>query len=156
MQYRYHPDFREQQEAAKFDELIRFAEKLPDLRLAMGEHLTLDPADPLYVCAVAMRLINLAWFRVGSDSHTKRSRTYGVTTLRKSHVRVRGNRVSFRFRTKGRAQVRSAFVDTELAEAVRALLETPGTRLFRYELDGEFCNLSARRLNDYVQEFMGE
>jgi DNA topoisomerase-1 len=155
-QYRYHPDFRAQQETAKFQDLIRFAEKLPDLRLAMGEHLTLDPSDPLYVCAVAIRLINLTWFRVGSDRHSKRSHTYGVTTLRKSHVRVRGTRVTFRFRTKGKAQVRTALVDTKLAESVRALLETPGSRLFRYEFDGVMCNLTGRRLNDYVQEYMGE
>jgi DNA topoisomerase I len=155
-QYRYHPDFRAQQEAAKFQDLIRFAEKLPDLRLAMSEHLTLDPLDPLYVCAVAIRLINLAWFRVGSDRHTKRSRTYGVTTLRKSHVRVRGNRVTFRFRAKGRAMVRTALVDSELADAIRALQETPGSRLFRYEVEGELWNLSGRRLNDYVQEYMDE
>src|SRR5512133_1694617 len=51
---------RAQQEAAKYEDLIRFAEKLPDLRLAMGEHLTRDPLDPLRVCAVAIRLINLA------------------------------------------------------------------------------------------------
>ena len=125
-QYRYHPDFRAQQEAAKYEELIRFAEKLPDLRLAMGEHLTRDPLDPLHVCAVAIRLINLAWFRVGSDRHTKRSRTYGVTTLNKSHVKVRGTRVTFRFRAKGKVQVRTAVVDVELADSIRALLATPG------------------------------
>ena len=154
-QYRYHPDFRAQQEAAKYDELIRFAEKLPDLRLAMGEHLTCDPLDPLHVCAVAIRLINLAWFRVGSDRHTKRSRTYGVTTLNKSHVKVRGTRVTFRFRAKGKVQVRTAIVDVELADSIRALLATPGRRLFRYEVDGELSNLTNRRLNDYVREFMG-
>jgi DNA topoisomerase-1 len=154
-QYRYHPDFRAQQEAAKYDQLIRFAERLPDLRLAMGEHLTRDPLDPLRVCAVAIRLINLAWFRVGSDRHTKRSRTYGVTTLCKSHVRVRGTRVTFRFRAKGKVQVRTAVVDVELADSIRALLATPGRRLFRYEVDGELCNLTARRLNDYVREYMG-
>src|SRR5215213_2111507 len=153
-QYRYHPDFRAQQEAAKYDELIRFAEKLPDLRLAMGEHLTRDPLDQLHVCAVAMRLINLAWFRVGSDRHTKRSRTYGVTTLNKSHVKVGGTRVTFRFRAKGKVQVHSALVDAELAESVRALQRTPGTRLFRYEVDGELYNLTGRRLNDYVREYM--
>jgi DNA topoisomerase I len=155
-QYRYHPDFRARQEAAKFQQLIRFAEKLPDLRLAMGEHLTHDPLDSLYVCAVAIRLINLTWFRVGSDRHTKRSHTYGVTTLLKSHVSVRGNRVTFRFRTKGKAQVRTALVDAELADAVRALVDTRGSRLFRYETDGALCNLTGRRLNDYVQEYMGE
>src|SRR5262245_26078021 len=125
-QYRYHDAFRARQEATKYEELIRFAERLPDLRLAMGEHLTLDPLDPLRVCAVAIRLINLAWFRVGSDRHTKRSRTYGVTTLNKSHVKVRGNRVTFRFRAKGKVQVRTAVVDTELADSIRALLDTPG------------------------------
>jgi len=155
-QYRYHPDYRARQEAAKFQELIRFAERLPDLRLAIGEHLTHDPHDPLYVCAVAIRLIDLTWFRVGSDRHTKRSHTYGVTTLRKSHVRVRGTRVTFRFPAKGKSNVRTALVDIELAEAVRALLETDGSRLFRYEVDGELCNLAGRRLNDYVQEYMGE
>jgi len=154
-QYRYHPDFRAQQEAAKYDELIRFAEKLPDLRLAMGEHLTRDPLDQLHVCAVAMRLINLAWFRVGSDRHTKRSRTYGVTTLNKSHVKVRGTRVTFRFRAKGKVQVRTAVVDIELADSIRALLATPGRRLFRYEVEGGLSNLTNRRLNDYVREYMG-
>ncbi|MFL6013945.1 MAG: DNA topoisomerase IB [Gaiellaceae bacterium] len=154
-QYRYHPDFRAQQEAAKYDELIRFAEKLPDLRLAMGEHLTRDPLDPLHVCAVAIRLINLAWFRVGSDRHTKRSRTYGVTTLNKSHVKVRGTRVTFRFRAKGKVQVRTAVVDVELADSIRALLATPGRRLFRYEVEGGLSNLTNRRLNDYVREYMG-
>jgi DNA topoisomerase-1 len=153
-QYRYHPEFRAQQEAAKYDELIRFAEKLPDLRLAMGEHLTRDPLDPLHVCAVAIRLINLAWFRVGDDRHTKRSRTYGVTTLNKSHVKVRGTRVTFRFRAKGKVQVRTAVVDVELADSIRALMATPGRRLFRYEVEGGLCNLTNRRLNDYVREYM--
>jgi DNA topoisomerase-1 len=154
-QYRYHADFRAQQEAAKYDELIRFAEKLPDLRLAMGEHLTRDPLDPLHVCAVAIRLINLAWFRVGSDRHTKRSRTYGVTTLNKSHVKVRGTRVTFRFRAKGKVQVRTAVIDVELADSIRALLATPGRRLFRYEVEGGLGNLTNRRLNEYVREYMG-
>jgi DNA topoisomerase I len=155
-QYRYHPDFRARQEAAKYEELIRFAEKLPDLRLAMGEHLALDPLDPLRVCAVALRLINLAWFRVGDDRHAKRMRTYGVTTLNKSHVKVRGDRVTFRFRAKGKVQVHTALIDAELADSIRELRATPGRRLFRFEVDGELCNLTNRRLNEYVREYMDE
>ena len=87
-QYLYHPDFRAQQEAAKFDKLVRFAEKLPDLRMAMGEHMTHDMYDRERVCAVAVRLINLAWFRVGSDRYAKTSRTHGVTTLTRRHVSI--------------------------------------------------------------------
>ena len=38
-QYLYHPAFRAQQEQAKFDKLIGFAQRLPDLRAATAEHI---------------------------------------------------------------------------------------------------------------------
>jgi DNA topoisomerase-1 len=156
-QYLYHPEFRARQEQAKFDKLVRFAEKLPDLRLAMGEHMTHDPYDRERVCAVAVRLINLAWFRVGSDRYAKTSRTHGVTTLSQRHVSVRGTRVTFRFRAKHRVQVRTTLVDTELAEAIKDLLDQPGgARLFRYGTNGESCTLTGAVLNDYIREHMGD
>jgi DNA topoisomerase-1 len=155
-QYLYHPDFRAQQEQAKFDSLVSFAARLPDLRLAMGEHMTHDPYDRERVCAVAVRLINLAWFRVGTERHAKTSRTYGVTTLHKKHVSVRGNRVKFTFRTKHKTLVRTTLVDSELAGAIQDLLELEtGGRLFRYERDGELVALTGAVLNDYVQEHLG-
>ena len=156
-QYLYHPDFRARQEQAKFDKLVRFAEALPDLRLAMGEHMTHDPYDRERVCAIAVRLINMAWFRVGSDRYARSSRTHGVTTLTRSHVSVRGTRVTFRFRAKHKVQVRTTVVDTELAGAIKELLAQPGpARLFRYGRNGESCNLTGAVLNDYIRRHMGE
>ena len=156
-QYLYHPEFRAQQEQAKFDSLVRFAEKLPDLRMAMGEHMTHDLYDRERVCAVAVRLINLAWFRVGSDRYAKSSRTHGVTTLTRRHVSIRGNRVTFRFRAKHKVQVRTTVVDAELAEAIKALIaQRGGSRLFRYGQNGESCNLTGAVLNDYIRGHMGD
>jgi DNA topoisomerase-1 len=156
-QYLYHPEFRAQQEQAKFDRLVRFAERLPDLRMAMGEHMTHDPSDPERVCAVAVRLINMAWFRVGSDRYAKSSRTHGVTTLTKRHVTVRGTRVTFRFRAKHKLQVRTTIVDLELAQAIKDLLEQPGgARLFRYRRNGDSCTLTGAVLNEYIHEYMGD
>jgi DNA topoisomerase IB len=154
-QYLYHPDFRAQQEQGKFDRLIRFAEKLPDLRAAMARHMELDDLAPDRVCAVAVRLVNLGWFRVGSEEYARRHRTFGITTLRKSHVRIRGSRLTFSYPGKRRVRVRTALVEPELAAAVRELQRLPGgRRLFRYRVDSELYNLSARRLNDYIQEHM--
>jgi DNA topoisomerase-1 len=156
-QYLYHADFRAQQEQAKFDKLIRFAERLPDLRAAMATHMDQEALDRLRVSAMATGLVNRAWFRVGSERYARESRTYGITTLRKGHVRVRGNRISFQFRTKHRAVVRTTLVDEELADAMRELLALPGGyRLFRYEWEGTFVNLTGARLNDYVREYLGE
>jgi DNA topoisomerase I len=156
-QYLYHPEFRARMEQEKYDRLIRFAEKLPDLRAAMAEHIDRDALDRERVSAVAVRLINSAWFRVGGERYARQSRTYGITTLAKRHAAVRGHNVSFRFRGKHKALVRTTLVDSELAAAVKELLELPGgPRLFRYEEDGRLYNLNGRRLNDYVRSYLGE
>jgi DNA topoisomerase I len=156
-QYLYHPAFRAQQEQSKYDKLIRFAEQLPDLRAAMAEHMDHDSLDRERVSAVAVRLINRAWFRVGSERYAKESRTFGITTLTKRHVSVRGTKIAFHFRAKHKVLVRTTLVDGELAEAIKALIELPGgRRLFRYEWAGGLCNLSGRRLNDYVRIYLGD
>jgi DNA topoisomerase I len=156
-QYLYHPLFRAQQEQAKYDKLIRFAEALPGLRAAMGEHMDHSTLDYERASAVATRLINRAWFRVGSERYAKESRTFGITTLTKRHVSVRGNRVAFSFRGKHKVLVRTQLVDSELAATMKELLALPGgRRLFRYEQDGALVNLTGRRLNDYIRTYMGD
>jgi DNA topoisomerase I len=156
-QYLYHPEFRAAQEQAKFDRLVNFAESLPDMRRAMAEHMERDDLDPDRVCAIAVSLINLGWFRIGSERYAKTYRTYGITTLTKRHVSIRGSRIAFRYRGKHRIWVRTALVDEELADAMKELVKLPGgRRLFRYEQDGEIYNLGARRLNEYIRTYLGE
>jgi DNA topoisomerase IB len=155
-QYLYHADFRAAQEQAKYDKLIRFAEKLPELRAAMAEHLDKSDVDRERVSAIALRLINLGWFRVGSERYVRGSGTYGITTLTRRHVTVRGHRVTLAFRGKHKIQVRTSIVDEELAVAMRELLAIPGgARVFRYEWEGAVYNLTSKRLNDYVKLYMG-
>jgi DNA topoisomerase-1 len=156
-QYLYHPSFRAEQEQAKFDRLIRFAVGLPDLREAMAEHIDKDVLDRERVSAIATRLINAGWFRVGTERYAKESRTFGITTLRKKHVRVRGHRISFEFQGKHRSIIRTTLVDSELAAAIDELLALPGgPRLFRYEWDGGLCALTGAKLNDYVRTYLGD
>jgi DNA topoisomerase I len=159
VQYLYHPEFRARQEQAKFDKLVSFGEKLPDLRAAMAKDMEREPLTFEWTAAVAVRLINLGWFRVGDERYAKRFRTFGITTLRRGHVKVRGSRITFRFRAKHRVLIRRALIDEELADAVRKLLAVKGgSRLFRYcnGERGELCNLTGRKLNDYIQEHLGE
>jgi DNA topoisomerase I len=156
-QYLYHPAYRARQEQAKYDKLIRFAEKLPELRRAMDEHMDRDDLCSERVCAIAVTLINLGWFRVGAERYAKQSRTFGITTLRKRHVTIRGNRIAFRYRGKHSIQVHTAIVDAGLASALRELVAIDGgARLFRYERDGTIYPLDARKLNDYIRTYMGD
>jgi DNA topoisomerase-1 len=123
----------------------------------MAEHISREPFEPEWTCAVAVRLINLGWFRVGEERYAKEHKTFGITTLRKRHVTVRGSRIAFRFRGKHKVWVRTALVDAELAGALKQLQDLPGRgRLFRYRCNGDFLNLTARRLNEYIREYLGE
>ena len=154
-QYLYNPDFRAAQEQAKYDRLIRFGEHLPELRAAMTEHLDEDELDRERVSAVALRLISLGWFRVGSERFAREG-TYGVTTLLRRHVEVRGRRIRLSFPSKAGIRVRSELVDEELAEAIRSLLKVRGgPRVFKYRWEGELYNLTSKRLNDYVKIYLG-
>jgi len=155
-QYLYHPAFRAAQEQAKFGRLVLFGERLPALRGAVAEHLELDPLERERVCAIAVRLVNLGWFRVGSDRYARSSRTYGITTVRKGHVRVERRRIVFRFPGKGHSLVHAAVADSELRSAVRDLLSLPGPRLFRYAVEGELRNLTSHVLNGYVKAHLGD
>ena len=156
-QYLYHPSFRAQREQEKYDKLIRFAEGLPDLREAMAEHMDNDLLDRDRVSAIATRLINRGWFRVGTERYAKESKTFGITTLRKNHVTVRGHRIAFHFRGKHRSEIRTILVDSELAESVKELLALPrGALLFRYEWDGALYALTGAKLNEYVRTNLGK
>ncbi len=155
-QYIYHPSYRAAQERAKFDRLLHFAESLPALRARTAQDLRLGPYERDWACAVAVGLVNHGWFRVGSERHTRASRTYGITTLTKRHVVVSGSRVELRFRTKNKTPVRRRVDNVTLARGLDALLGLEnGTRLFRFEKEGEILNLTAPVLNEYIGEHLG-
>lgn len=155
-QYLYHPDFRAAQERAKFDRLLHFAKSLPTLRGRARRHLALGPYERDWACAIAVGLVNDAWFRVGTDRYTRTSRTYGITTLTKRHVSISGSAIEFRFRGKNSALIKRRVENPRLAKEVSRLaaLEN-GSRLFRYERDGETYNLTAAVLNEYIGEHLG-
>jgi DNA topoisomerase-1 len=154
-QYLYSAEYRAQQEQAKYDKLIRFGDALPTLREAMALHFDQEELDRERVSAIALRLIELGWLRVGSERYV-RDGTFGVTTLLRRHVKVRGRRVRLSFPAKHGLRARTEIVDSDLAVAMRRLLEIKGPRVFKYEWEGRIYNLTSKRLNDYVKIYLGE
>jgi DNA topoisomerase-1 len=108
------------------------------------------------VAAAVVRLISKGFFRVGSERYVRENHTFGLVTLQKSHVRVEGDVLHFHYRGKGRKEQRHVVVDKALARFVRQLLHAPGRRLFRYlTQEGEWSDLTAREVNEYIHRRMG-
>jgi DNA topoisomerase-1 len=156
-QYLYHERFRATQEREKFERLLRFRARLPALRSRLSQDLRLGPYEQEWACALALRLVNKAWFRIGSDRHARASRTYGITTLTKRHLTLSGDEIAFCFRGKNRRLVRHTLWNASLARELAALLELPGgARLFRFEREGELVNLTGPLLNEYIGDRLGD
>jgi DNA topoisomerase-1 len=92
------------------------------------------------VLAAVVRLISDGFFRVGSERYLKENRTFGISTLHKTHVRVDGPCLIFEYRGKRGIYHRQVVVDPELAEFVGQLLAAPGRRLFRYQDGDTWCD----------------
>jgi DNA topoisomerase-1 len=155
-QYLYSERRRAAREREKFERLLGFARSLPALRARAENDLRRGPYEPEWACAIAVSVVNKAWFRVGTDRHARASRTFGVTTLTKRHVEIAGDEIRFVFRTKNHALVRRTLRSARLARELAHLVELEGSRLFRYERGAELFPLTARGLNDYIEATLGE
>jgi DNA topoisomerase-1 len=156
-QYRYHERFRAEREREKFERLLDFGRRLPRFRARADRHLRGPELQAEWTCALATTVINKAWFRVGSERHARRSRTYGVTTLTKRHVTVHDDEVRFAFRAKNRRLVRRSIVNARVAGGIEVLLDLPGgSRLFRFERDDNLVPLTSPTLNAYLEDQLGD
>ncbi|MDQ3854941.1 MAG: DNA topoisomerase IB [Chloroflexota bacterium] len=156
-QYIYHPEFVARQADRKFRRLKRFFLALPQMRQLTTQHLQMDirPVE-LRVMATLLRLINEAYFRVGSETYAKRHRTYGITTLLKQHVRIKDGQLLFSYVGKRGIRQRHVITDEELLESVQQLLALPGRRVFQYyDETGELRAVNGHQVNAYIRQVMG-
>jgi len=150
-QYKYHPRAVEKGELRKYYRVRQMARDLPTLRGRIQRDFRRRGLTKQKVCAGIVRLISHGFFRVGSERYEKENNTFGITTMRKSHVTVYGETVVFEYRGKRSITQRNVVVAKDLARFVRELLDTPGPRLFRYLEDGKWQNVDSRDVNDYIE-----
>jgi DNA topoisomerase I len=141
----------------KWDRVLDYARILPRLREATNRHLQRETLDREKVMATVVRLMSRAYFRVGSERYAVENRTFGIATLKKSHLAVQGNDLIFTYVGKRKKDHRRVVADTPLVEIMLELLELPGQRLFRYRCpDGAVRDVTARGVNEYMDEILPE
>src|SRR5918993_1462821 len=96
-QYLYHPQWRSSRDAAKFDRILGFGKALSKARERVLTDIGVEGMSQERACAVAVRLLDLGYFRIGNDVYTDTNGSFGLTTLRKDHVTKQGQALRFRF-----------------------------------------------------------
>ena len=156
-QYRYHAGWRMVRDAAKYERLAEFADKLPALRRAVNTDLKLPGLPRRKVLAALVRLLQRSLIRVGNEEYSRANGSYGLTTLRNRHVHVRGKRLEFSFRGKSGKFHSIELDDERLARVVRNCQELPGQKLFGFRNeDGGVEEVDSNDVNDYIRAIAGE
>jgi DNA topoisomerase-1 len=158
-QYRYNDRAVERRELRKYHRVRQLAKELPRVRRALHADAkptaAVDALDAPAVAATVLRLISETFCRIGGERYEKENGTFGVTTLRKSHVDVCDGTACFEYRGKGSIRQRQVVTDPELVKLVRRQLRTPGSKLFRYRRNGRWQVITARDVNEYLQSRVG-
>ena len=155
-QYRYHQDFREIRESAKFEHITEFARLLPTIRRKISEHMSLRGLPREKVLATTVHLLEATLIRVGNDDYAKQNNSYGLTTLRDQHVAVNGSELRFRFQGKSGKVWRLKVKDRRVAKIVKACQDLPGQELLQYiDEDGEQQDVTSGDVNAYLREITG-
>lgn len=156
-QYRYHPRWREVRDTAKYERMLSFGERLPHIRKRVEQDLQQRGMSRDKVLATVVRLLETTLIRVGNDEYAQQNRSYGLTTLRNKHAKVRGAQVSFEFLGKSGKRHKIDVRDPTLARLVRRCQELPGQELFGYvDESGEVRDVTSNDVNQYLREIAGE
>ncbi|WP_289106870.1 DNA topoisomerase IB [uncultured Pseudoalteromonas sp.] len=155
-QYRYHENFRAQQEAKKYQACGVFGNKLPLLRARLENDLQGDELSVERTLAAVVRLMDLGALRVGNERNVKQNKSFGATTLRNRHAKLTGKNIQLRYRAKSGKEREVNITDRVLSHVIKDLQDLPGQHLFQYISDGERTNVTSSEINQYIQQIMGE
>ena len=160
-QYLYHPRWRARRDQAKFEDMVVFARALPALRAHVDAALARGDLGRDHVLALAVRLLDRGFFRVGSEDYAVTNETYGLATMKKRHVRVRDGALYFDYPAKSGKRRVQAVVDPEVADDICALKRRRGggEDLLAYRLRpprGPWADVRSADINQWLKEATGE
>jgi DNA topoisomerase I len=155
-QYRYHSTWARVRNETKYDRLLHFGEKLPQLREHIAASLRKKSLDKEKVAAIALSVMQETLIRVGNAEYEKLYGSYGLTTLRDKHVKIEGNTAFFKFKGKKGVMHQITLKHAQLARLLQKVHDIPGQEVFQYYEGDEHKCLDSGDINDYLKECTGE
>jgi len=156
-QYLYHLDWRARRDDEKFMRARALGRALPRIRKTVRSDLTSDGMPAERACAAAVRLIDLGYFRIGSDEYADEYGSFGLTTLLREHVRRTDRHLVFRFPGKSGVEHEVEIDDRACLAAVETMRRRRGgpDSLLAYQDGRRWQTLTSAMVNDYLRDVSG-
>jgi DNA topoisomerase-1 len=155
-QYLYHASHTRAQELRKFQRITKFAQAIPEMRKTVARHLRQPGLTRERVLAAILRILSTCYMRPGSEVYANENGSYGIATLRRKHVNVKGELIEFDFPGKSGVRQQRQLRDRQVARVIRDSMKLPGFNVFKYQNgDGNPTKVTRRHINEYIKEVMG-
>jgi DNA topoisomerase-1 len=155
-QYRYHEIHIAEADKEKFKRLYDFIKSVPKLEEVMKKHELLPAFDKNRVIVTMLRLVQLLHLRAGKEQYAKKHRSYGVSSLRKKHLKFQDKKIILRFKGKSHQRLFYTLEDHVIQRHLKELLKLGGDHLFQYiNESGKIVHVSDADLNQYIQNHIG-
>lgn len=155
-QYLYHQNHTRTQELRKFRRIAKFAKAIPTMRATVSRHLRQPGLTRERVLAAVLRILSTCYMRPGSEVYASEHGSYGIATLRRKHVTVKGDLIDFDFPGKSGVRQQRQLRDRQVSRVVRETIKLPGYNVFKYlNGDDKPVVVTRRHINDYIKEVMG-
>lgn len=155
-QYRYHEDWRTARDATKYERMVEFGHALPRIRRNVAKDLRHAGLPREKALAVIVQLLQRTLMRVGNEEYARENGTFGLSTLRDRHVKVRPGKLEFKFTGKSGKKHEIDLRDARLARIVGQLQDLPGQDLFQYMADdGARQKITSDDVNEYIRHAAG-
>src|SRR5215212_559343 len=155
-QYLYHQNHTRIQELHKFRRITKFAKAIPKMRATVRRDLRQPRLTRERVLAAVLRVLSTCYMRPGSEVYASEHGSYGIATLRRKHVTVKGDLIEFDFRGKAGVRQQRQLRDRQVARVIRETIKLPGYNVFKYlNGDDKPVVVTRRHINEYIKEVMG-
>jgi DNA topoisomerase IB len=156
-QYLYHDAWREQRDRDKHERALAFGATLPDIRAAVERDLAGRGLRPPRVLAAAVRLVDLGFFRPGDPEYAEENGSFGLTTIRREHVRGRHGQLWFSFPAKSGKQREFVLADDAVISVIRSLrrVRPADGCLLAYRAGSGWHDVTGAGINEYLRAVSG-
>jgi DNA topoisomerase I len=157
-QYLYHPDWRTKRDQLKFDRVKVAGARLARARERMIEDLQGEGMPLSRAAATATRLLDLGYFRIGSDAYADANGSFGLTTLERRHVRRVNGDLVFSFVGKSGIEHSITISDPHVIDSLNLMRRRRGgsARLLAYRGEARWADLDASAVNAYISQMVHE